>query len=579
MILFCLFFVISLVPLSASAQISLEQYQLFASNGAPQLAIAMIEQHQPDINKDFASWYQWERSRLNIMQQHGFWKELIERIETYPNSIPPQKRLEFAQQHVSALIQINAYKKARNILNQLIWSEPENYAAQQFKRWRKMVIETYLGERKGEDAFLAMQRFKQDYGSDQKEALLRAKVLLESGHANQAENELKSIQNDSEAENLRILATIRQKKSLHAHLNRIKSILKSDISEKQKIFYNCLVVEIAIAINEYPSRIIAMEQLFRNPEADSTIKELFNFDVDDLWDAYISYAKKVANRDQLLQGDDESWFEREQKARKFLPVRSRAYLSYLAHKSLEPKNQQRAHQLMVERIMSMPGGEHLLQKLYVESSLINPSRDIPEQAAYLLLDKAIQENNLQTASLIIQQLTVPPKGTALFIWHLRRAKIFLLAGEYNHAKDVLGSAVEDITRVTPKYRDRLVQLIFDLQTAGENSATLELLEKILQKIDVSNFKRELLYWIAEAYAKENDHVQSAYYYLSSATLFGSENMDPWAQTARFHAATALMDAGLLSDAQTMLNRLLAVTEDPARKSVIQREIEQIKLKR
>ena len=226
----------------------------------------------------------------------------------------------------------------------------------------------------------------------------------------------------------------------------------------------------------------------------------------------------------------------------------------------------------------MPGGEHLLQKLYVESELINPSHDIPQNAAFLLLDKAIQENNLQMASLLIQQLDAPPKGTALFIWHLRRAKIFLLAGDYQQAKQVLGFAVAEISRVTPRYRDKLVQLIFDLQTAGENSSALDLLLKILLQMDDSNFKRELLYWIAEAYEKENNHVQSAYYYLSSATLFGNESMDPWAQTARFHAATALVSAGLLADAQTILTRLLEVTKDPARRAVIQREIEQIKLK-
>ena len=69
----------------------------------------------------------------------------------------------------------------------------------------------------------------------------------------------------------------------------------------------------------------------------------------------------------------------------------------------------------------------------------------------------------------------------------------------------------------------------------------------------------------------------AYLYLKSATLTDVTAMDPWAQTARYSAAKALAEAGLLEDARQIYSGLLRATRDTSRKAVLQNEIQRLHL--
>ena len=54
-------------------------------------------------------------------------------------------------------------------------------------------------------------------------------------------------------------------------------------------------------------------------------------------------------------------------------------------------------------------------------------------------------------------------------------------------------------------------------------------------------------------------------------------MDPWAQTARYHAAKALVEAGLLQDARQIYSSLLRATRDASRRAVLENEIQRLHL--
>jgi predicted negative regulator of RcsB-dependent stress response len=54
-------------------------------------------------------------------------------------------------------------------------------------------------------------------------------------------------------------------------------------------------------------------------------------------------------------------------------------------------------------------------------------------------------------------------------------------------------------------------------------------------------------------------------------------MDPWAQTARYHAAKALVEAGLLEDARQIYSSLLRATRDASRRAVLENEIQRLHL--
>jgi hypothetical protein len=76
----------------------------------------------------------------------------------------------------------------------------------------------------------------------------------------------------------------------------------------------------------------------------------------------------------------------------------------------------------------------------------------------------------------------------------------------------------------------------------------------------------------------NQFDQAALLYLQSAMLPGPTTMDPWAQTARFNAAESLKKAGLSEDARRIYQGLLKITQDPARRALLNRSIQQLWLK-
>ena len=100
-----------------------------------------------------------------------------------------------------------------------------------------------------------------------------------------------------------------------------------------------------------------------------------------------------------------------------------------------------------------------------------------------------------------------------------------------------------------------------------------LLEKRLEQQQ----RRELLFWMADSSQVLGQYDQAAYLYLKSATLSDPMAMDPWAQTARYRAAKALAEAGLLEDARNVYTALLRATRDVSRKAVLQNELQSLHL--
>ena len=74
-----------------------------------------------------------------------------------------------------------------------------------------------------------------------------------------------------------------------------------------------------------------------------------------------------------------------------------------------------------------------------------------------------------------------------------------------------------------------------------------------------------------------EYEQAARMYLRSAGLIDAYAMDPWAQTARYHAAEALAQSGLIEDARMILEHLLSVTHAPERRSVLKHQLQQLHL--
>jgi tetratricopeptide (TPR) repeat protein len=219
----------------------------------------------------------------------------------------------------------------------------------------------------------------------------------------------------------------------------------------------------------------------------------------------------------------------------------------------------------------------LLRRLYLEGGRYAEEGALPQSIAYRLVDEAIKEADLTLASRLLQQLPQPPGGTELFAWQMRRAKVFLLAGDYAESDTLLSTLMPSAGTLADVQRDQVVQLLFELQAVNEHERAFRLFSVMYENVAAIALRRELLFWMADSRKAQSQYAEAARLYLQSATLSDNNSMDPWAQTARYQAAKSLSEAGMMEDAVTIYRQLLKVTENPERRSVLRHELQQLRL--
>jgi tetratricopeptide (TPR) repeat protein len=217
----------------------------------------------------------------------------------------------------------------------------------------------------------------------------------------------------------------------------------------------------------------------------------------------------------------------------------------------------------------------LLENLFNHSETFSNARDIPAGIRFQLVDLALKSADIEEATRLMSGLNSVPPGTSRLDWQLRQSRVLILGGRYDEGNEVLQGLIGEYTEPNPEATDRILQVLFDVQTVGLHAEAIEHFERLLRLDIEARRRREILFWIADSYRGLEKYEQAALLYLQSAMLPSPEAMDPWAQTARFNAAESLQLAGLVDDARRIYQGLLDVTEDPARRSVLSHKIQQL----
>jgi hypothetical protein len=576
-------FAVLLQPHSALA-VELAEISRLAKGGASQLALSLMAEHQPGYEGNATQWQRWERVRVRIMQEHGRWAELAEHIGAYPAGLPEEFRHWSELRRAGALINAGDYADARQLLRSLIWrpAVAAERAGQQLAQLRQLVMESYLEEGRIDDAYAAMLRYQQDYGAEDSEALLlRAKVLLAAGRAGESLALLDRVSSNGVVEALRALASLRSGGSAKVVLRQARTAAVEEASEQQRWLWLGVMAEAAQKQEDSANLVIAMERMLpldASTQVPLSERRLFSLTPDMLWQGYLGYAEKVGNREQLLRGDDAAWLKAADETDVRYPVRKRSLYAMLALQGAAGVMREGAHQALLEQFDAMGDeGVVLLRRLYLDSERYQERGRLPHTIAYRLVDEAIKNAELGLASQLLQQLPQPPGGTELFAWQMRRAKVFLLAGDYVEADRLLTALMPSAGGLSDEQRDQVVQLLFDLQAVGEHEKAFALLAAMYESVPAIKLRRELLFWMADSRKAQGRHSEAARYYLRSATLEDNNSMDPWAQTARYQAAKSLTEAGLTGDAAFIYRQLLKITESPERRSVLRHELQQLRL--
>jgi hypothetical protein len=560
---------------------SLKELAQLARAGAPQLALRRMDSKQPKAGQDLVEWTVWEQERLQILAGQGLHPLLIERVNHLPESVSESFLRLALSLKADAQLQLGQAGEARATLRELLWfhsdtAEPEPADS---ARWRRLVVRSYILEDRNEDARLALLRYRQDFGDENPQwRWLSAQVMLQAGDP---ESAFKLLQDDvtPQGEYLRFAAQLLMSPQRAPELEQVavQRAKRLEQPELQAAFWG-LAAAAAKRDNKPFKRIEYLEHALSLPGDHELMHGLVEIDADQLWEAYLEQGQLIGNQEQKLLGNDEDWYFPATEALDKDPLRARVLFSVLSEYGSSAERRSVAHGYLLEMFDELANGKALVKRLYLESQRYADVDDLPSVVRYRLIDEALESGQLNTASHLMAGLAEPPDGGDRFEWDLRRARVAIFTGDVDQGVELLQQLLASDERDWNQQRvDRFLQVIFDLQTIQYHRQALMLFAALLEKRLEQQQRRELLFWMADSSQVLGQYDQAAYLYLKSATLSDPMAMDPWAQTARYRAAKALVEAGLLDDARQIYGSLLRATRDASRRAVLQTEIQRLQL--
>ena len=577
----------------------LKEIMNLARAGAVQLAMRAMDAHQPDVDTDLQGWLLWERERVFVLMSQGHWQALAERLKTPPNGLPKDFYDWARELRARAFLKLGQGDSARRELGRNIWTDTGVPKKDDLARWRRLVIEAYLADGLDRDADRAMIRYRRDYADmGQDWPVLRAEVLLRTGKPEAAVAALPS-KGGAHVTLLRTLGEMRGGRLSPNKALEIAEKLRKQAKPSATILAEAwaLTAEAAGLLGRYRTQTQALEEALARKEAMSRSHPLA-VTGDDLWNAYTRYGLKTANEAGLLMGDERAWMTLVGQSLQ-TPVKVRALLATLALEGTTQDQRERAHAELSRRLPRTDFGVHLLPHMYLNTKRFPHQNNIPAPVRYALTELYLDQGRIQQASAMISGLAQAPPGVDPFDWSLRRSRILILAGrmEEGHAgltaildrlltsgarkPGLLANSdgdspsplgIPDAAKV-----NRFLQVVFDLQVVERHDLALPIFERLLQASLDGKQRRELYFWAGESAEALGKHHDAAMLYLRSAMFPDPFAMDPWAQTARFHAAQILAEQGLREDARSLYTGLLGATQDPARKAVLRQRIQQLML--
>jgi hypothetical protein len=502
---------------TAVADERLDLLKNISAAGAPELTIKMLDQAQPKVDADLYEWILWEQERLAILAHWKQWDMLLVRIEGLPDDIPQQFKQQAATYQARAFLELGQTVTARKILRQQLWQTVASEAPQ-YETWRRQIIESYIEDGRIEDARVAMLRFDQDFDStDLAWLLLRARVLIESGRHEQAILVLRD-QKAWQARLTSMLASFRLKQIDQGELwAQVRKRSEEETVEAQERASLWALGYFAAEKMAPVDRVVALESLFRS-EVESPL-QLFQLPVDLLWQAYLQYAELVGNRSELLLGADEKWLELAARTSKETPVKARSLYAMLMLKSVDSEVANRAATGYMGTFAEIDEAEHhLLQNLFNHSGTFPSARDIPAGIRYQLVDLALRSADIEEATRLMSGLNTVPAGTSRFDWQLRQSRVLILGGRYEEGNQVLQSLIGEYREADTESTDRILQVLFDLQTVNLYAESIAHFNQLLLLELDPGQRREILFWIADSYRGLEKFEQAALLYLQSAML-------------------------------------------------------------
>ncbi|MGM0676475.1 MAG: tetratricopeptide repeat protein [Pseudomonadota bacterium] len=575
LVLLCL---LLLCMTSAQADRVVDEAMAMARVGAAELALNLLAEEMPDPRAEPVRWMEREQARIEILGMNSRWEQVVERTARIPVEMPVEFVIWTRTRQAHALIALGRGHEARDVLRPLIWFGRHNASESWFRSWRRLVAESYDLDDRPEDALTALRRYRFDYPDDvARVALMEAHLLLQLERPREAVDALESVE-ESEADALRLLARLRAEDlsatdTLEQALARAQAVGRDT---RDGARYQAIAAHAVQRGGDTTDGLAIMERALASQRILGEGDEVFHLSADLLWEHYARLGEREANRRQWLLGDDADWLERAAQLHSREPHLSRGILALVALRSPSPSGREQAHRQLGEQLARVEGhGQALLHALYLGEGPFGSPEQVPDPVRHLLVEQALEAGDLATASALMAGLHRPPEGVDPFDWGLRRARALILGGQEEAGIDGLYDVLSDVRRLEADPGDRFMQVMFDLQTVGRHDEALNLFQALAPRLVEARQRRELWFWTADSYRALDEHAQAARYYLRSA--MAGNSTDLWGLSARFQAAQALADAGLVDDARALYEDLLERATEPGRRIMLRQRLQQLML--
>lgn len=544
-----------------------------ASAGASQLALKLIDASQPPLSQAPAAWAVWERARLDILSSSGRDKALYERIRNYPDDVPGSLRTYANLVGARAALGSEDAAQARRLLRPLIWTwAPASGSV--LAGYQRLVLRSYIvgGDLKDAEQTLGYLH-RGGAGADWRTREVAAEVALQADRPRQAVHLLSGLK-EPEVRPLMLLAELRADIRKPTRVDVMAGHLaQAALKRKDRRLagrFDRVRAAAAKRVGDMENHLAMLAEALRLDPLDSGP---FEVTPGSFWKTLVNSGLAQGNERRLLLGDAQPWLQAaaaQEKAGN--PMQGLALLAAAGARSPDPGARGACLAAFAKKLMGEGGhGVALALDLFSDAQVFPHPDRFPGPLRYALLDPAVSAGRIEFASALVAGLEKPPKGVDAGDWQIQRARLLLLGGHDEGSRKLLMALAQGHPQVPAK---KLLPVVVDLETVGENRAALEILQAMLatRPAPPREQARQVLYWIGKAYSGLGSPLNAARAYLEAATFNSPYAMDQWAQTARYSAAAALTQAGLYGDAQRIYEGLLNATSDPTQQAEIKQKL-------
>jgi hypothetical protein len=560
------------LQLPPSREINLPRIRTLLSSGALTLAESLLIAGLP-ARVGQSDWFDWQRELWEVREKNNQRDRLIESLIILSQNVEGDQRLEVLERLVEAQQKNGDFLAARAGLRDLmlvVSSDPVRTA-----RLRRFLIQNYLESGLVADAEAASIRYQEEYLPDDTEwNLLRGQISIENEQPSKAVAQLVGLQ-DQKARLMLALARLHegslQPDAVIAYLDSDK--VSTFASSELEHLRTAITAEAARLANQPGIRARMLENLLA---ADvSSIPMFPEVTSERLLTAYSDLGRIAGNDAHLLLGNDLEWVNYAIELPPEEAVVARAIYAMLLQNDEAGPATGSAHRGLIDLLLN-DGLYRVILALYGDASPLGLLPDVGDALSLRLSRHALEAGDYLIAAGIVTRIDQLPEGMTDWRWQLQIARLEIFSGQSKVGADRLLQILDSAEHVEEQELDRLLQVVFDLQAISRDDLALKVFEAVGPFAHTVRQRRELLYWMGESQIGEGRFAEGADLFLQSSEVAGQQ-LDLWGQSARFRAAEALVDAGLLQDAFNVYRSLLKESSDENRQFQLRQKLQNLKL--